>query len=320
MAYLLFSQVYAQTILTISLTSSATDLAVKYTTASLGLLLILSLPIILTLIFSKFNPDTQVVSPLNMQIITFSALLVILYIQNNLQVNSLLISGFGTIVFGIVQDITVTSLVGQKADQNDIFTASFIADKELSELKSLLLSTTFRGNLGLDEKVEEIEQGFILRSPSGSQYQTVVMLKKGKEESKTYVDLAVFEKGKYTLKSSDELKEFAKEHRAKYLKSILRRSSITCEKIEDRQLAKSHTDDLCNLVKELVKGKAMRVHVPAVSAIKAIGVFASMAICILGYSQNWLHPDTVLSILVPTIVYALFESLPRIRGKGKNTA
>jgi hypothetical protein len=308
---LLFSQFYASH--WSSTFATITEIGVAYVQTALFIVLLMTVPVILSIIFSKFNPEIQLVSPLNMQLITLGWLLYHLYTQNILQFGTILLAGISTIAIGFVQDIAATSLVGQKADKNGMVTTSLIVETDLSKLQSLLLTKMFRVNLGLRKGSKEIEEGIILRSPSDSQYQTVIMLTKGDEEKKTFLDMVVFEKDKYALKLTDELKEFAKERQEKYLKTILRRQSI-----KYKSLQKTHAEKLCDVVVEMLKGKAMRVqNVPATSLIKIIGVLGSLSLCVFGYYEKLLGLDTFLAILIPTVVYAIFEFFPVKRGEGK---
>jgi hypothetical protein len=192
-------------------------------------------------------------------------------------------------------------------------TMSLIVETDLSKLQTLLLTKIFRVNLQLRKGSEEIEGNIILRSPLDSQYQTVIMLTKGDAEKETFLDMAVFEKDKYTLKLTDELKEFAKEHQDKYLKTILRRQSV-----KYKPLPKTHAEKLCDLVGEMLKGKAMRIqNVPAKSLVKVAGVLGVLSLCIVGYYETWLDLSNFLGIIIPTSVYAIFEFFQTRRGEGK---
>lgn len=312
-SYLLFAQFYTETIRSMSQSTLVTDIVTGYAQMIVFASLVIALPMILSIIFSKFNPELQLVSPFNMQIVSFGWLLYYLYTQNNLQFGILLILGVSTIFTGFAQDAVARDLVGLKADKNDILTTSLIVETELSKLQSILLTQTFRKNLGLGKRIEETKEGIILKSTSDAEYQTVILLTKGEDEKKTYLDMAVFEKGKYALELTDDLKEFAKEHREKYLKAILRKSLV-----KYAPLSKSHAEKLRDQVTDMLKGRVMQVqNVPAGSLIKILGVSGLLTLCSVGYFEKWFALDVFLGVLIPTIVYALFEFFPTRRGKGE---
>jgi hypothetical protein len=46
---------------------------------------------------------------------------------------------------------------------------------------------------------------------------------------------------------------------------------------------------------------------PAGNWIKLGGVFIAISLCLVGYFEHWIGWGEALAILVPTIIYALFE-------------
>jgi hypothetical protein len=317
-ALLLFADFYNPIAIGLSDPFATTTIIVGSWLQIIGALILLILvPLTLSVIFSKWSPELQLVSPQNMQLISLAWVLYYLYTQRILVFGTIFLLGAYTILGGWVQDNIASDIVGQVASKDDIVTTSLIAETNLSNLQSILMTKKFRETLGLRKKIEETKRGIILRSTSDYRYQTIIVLEEGETEKKTFLDIAVFEKGKYALKMTEELKEFAKFERFRYLIGILRRMSIKCSKLS-KQTKKERSEKLCDLVVDDLKGKVARIQeIPAISWIKLLGVFATITLCVVGYYKNWLPLNEMLGVLVPTTIYALFEFLPVKRGQEK---
>lgn len=216
--------------------------------------ILFSLPIILSLVFSKLNPEVQIVSPLNIQIISMALFIIISfqYVSNPLDLVGMV--AWSTIFIGWVQDGIALTLLGRTADKNDILAASFIAYTDVEHLQSILLTKKFRSILGLRKKAEQTDEcGVILRSHSKTKYQLIVSLTNETQKDKTFVDIAIFEKGRYALKRTEELEEYTIE-KADYLKNILKRPKNSI-KIGDVSSAR-------DLHSTLLSGVCHHTHLP----------------------------------------------------------
>lgn len=273
--------------------------------------ILFSLPIILSLVFSKLNPEVQIVSPLNIQIISMALFIIISfqYVSNPLDLVGMV--AYWTIFIGWVQDGIALTLLGRTADKNDILTASFIAYTDVEHLKSILLTKKFRSILGLRKKAEETDEcGVILRSHSKTKYQLIVSLTNETQKDKTFVDIAIFEKGRYALKRTEELEEYTIE-KADYLKNILKRPGNSI-KIGD--VSSSHAENLQAFVIDEMQGKLIGIQkITWLGWLKIIVVILSVTFSLVLCNMHLLSFENMLIILVTIILYAIFEAPIRRR-------
>jgi len=268
--------------------------------------ILFSLPIIISLIFSKLNPEVQIVSPLNMQIVSLALFMIFpsRYISSPLDLIAPV--AYYTLFVGWVQDGIALTLLGRSADKNDILTASFIADADVRHLRSILLTRKFRLILGLQKKIEETDEcGVILRSHGKNKYQIIISLMNEAQKDKTFVDIAIFEKGRYALKRTEELKEYAIE-KTDYLKSILKRPENS---IQIEEAPASHAVNLQAFVMNEMQGKVVGIQkMTWLGWLKIVAIILSTASSIVLWNMHLLSLESTVIILVTTILYAIFEA------------
>jgi len=231
------------------------------------------------------------------------------YVSNPLDLVGMV--AYWTIFIGWVQDGIALTLLGRTADKNDILTASFIAYTDVEHLKSILLTKKFRSILGLRKKAEETDEcGVILRSHSKTKYQLIVSLTNETQKDKTFVDIAIFEKGRYALKRTEELEEYTIE-KADYLKNILKRPGNSI-KIGD--VSSSHAENLQAFVIDEMQGKLIGIQkITWLGWLKIIVVILSVTFSLVLCNMHLLSFENMLIILVTIILYAIFEAPIRRR-------
>lgn len=280
----------------------------------LPFLILFSLPILLVFMFSKFNPEVQIISPLNMQLVSLAWFIVILYRQSTLEFGSILLVVVYAAVGGVVQETITIKLVGVKAAKNEILTASFMVKTDVNHLKTLLQTKKFRERLNLRRKAIEIDNGVMFRGSNVQEYETLISITKEKEDNESFVDIAVFARDKYALKMTEELEEYAVHSQFEYFKNILVRPEVG---IHFKELPQSHAEPLQYLIMDELQGRVARFQqMPRGTWVKVLGVFCGLGACGIGFWQGWLALDTTLAILIPTVIYAIFE-FPMKRGEGR---
>ena len=169
--------------------------------AALPLIIVLSAPILLSLILTKFHPEKQIVPPLYLQILSFAWFLVYLYNRPHyFNFGSLFVLSFYTALGGLLHDKIAIGILGHVTTKEDILVFSFKTETNVPQLQSILTMDKIRENLYLSKKTEKRNQSVLLRSPNDQQYQTVIELSETPEKGKSLMNVAIFEKGRYALK------------------------------------------------------------------------------------------------------------------------
>ena len=150
----------------------------------------------------------------------------------------------------------------------------------------------------------------ILRSHPKNKYQTIISLTKEKQKDATFVDVAIFEKGRYALKRTEELEEYAIQ-KADYVKSILKRPENSI-KIGD--VSSSHAENLRAFVVDELQGKLVGIQkITWLGWLKIVAIISSITFSIVLCSMHLLSFENMLIILVTTVLYAIFEAPIRRR-------
>ncbi|EGG41081.1 Hypothetical protein Nlim_1887 [Candidatus Nitrosarchaeum limnium SFB1] len=182
------------------------------------------IPIMLSIIFTKLGADKILVPSMFIQIISLGWFLFYLP-TTGLDSDKLIMYGqmmvYYTFFGGIAQDQLSFKLVGIPARREDLEKFSLKVYAEREKIVRLLLSERYKNNIRLSEKIEKHNDNLILRSVKRGKMRITIELQESLDDESIIVNVVMFQKGYYYLKSSEELKGFAETYQNN-IESILR--------------------------------------------------------------------------------------------------
>lgn len=195
--------------------------------------ILFAIPILLSLALTKIvsESEKQIVPPLYLQIIAVTLFFLFGYYFGEIAVNLqmfLVFIGYIALV-GETQDRIVKWSVGLSGHEDYLFAFSLKAKADLEAVKEIIMIEPIRNTLGLVDGFEKTNRGLIFRTRKSDRNQIVIELQEKKgEHSETFVNMVAFERRRYSIKSSEQLEEYAKSKIA-YLKDVFSRSEYSIE-------------------------------------------------------------------------------------------
>jgi len=266
-------------------------------------------PIILSVSLTRLQSEKRIVPPLYMQ-----AVLVIWFVVSgvgHIDVSYILgntILLLYAISAGLFQDSAARFLLGRTGQRNDIILRSLRISAKAEEIKAVLLSEGIRENLGLSSKVQETNEGSILRTPSDSEYQTVLQVTRSPSGS-SIMNIAFLEMTRFSMRRSSRLDEYGKRQIA-YLKDLFGREEVPIY-VVDAPLV--NAGSLCNLILREMQGMIEELGISA--GIKILAIAALLFIPTLLYYDGKLKLQDLLGLLLPICLF-LITQLPTRLGHG----
>jgi len=270
------------------------------------IILLFFIPIILSLVLSKITSTNQIISPAYMQVIVFSYFLIFFTFSQNIpdsqRVPTMMIMIIYTIVAGMAQNSFVIWLIGIRGSDTDLIKHSFKIYTNLRTLEDLFTSEPQRGDMNLKRAIEELRNGFLLKSRVGVRFDTWIEIIESTNINEVFLNMVNFEKGSFELKQSLRLQGYARKQFL-YIKDIL---SNTQNNIRFEVISTDHANRITEEVIEDSKGATSQIEGISKMAIFKIFLFVISGI-LIGYLYYVGDATNTILGIVTVSLYLIFE-------------
>jgi len=270
--------------------------------------LVFAVPILLSLMFTRFHPEKRLVPPLYIQIVTWGMFILVSYSFTFSFGVLLVVLAIYASLGGLTQDRIVVSITGLSADRDCVVCRAFEVASEPEKLVQIL--TRFK-YLGVENKSQRKADGtIVLRSPKSHDYTTVMEIKQGAQPNESLLTVAFYEIGRYRLLRTEDLEEYA-EIRTAYLRSVLSRDEY---RIGLRDGPVNLTDPLIDSIVDECQGR-LTANVKRMSKLawlKLLAFASAVAVValFLFYMKNYAEGFATLAIV---LLYLAFDLPSRLR-------
>lgn len=166
----------------------------------ISLVIVFSIPILLSFMFTRTHPEKRIVPPLPMQIISFGLLLFFVYHQTATDWQIL----YGLFIYmmsaALWQDAIMVYALGKTAFPHNIIRHSLKVHADINRVKNIILSTQFRklNNLKLIDKSSK--ESIKLRTNARRGFILVLELRESEVKEETIINLVIFKMQAYGVK------------------------------------------------------------------------------------------------------------------------
>jgi len=227
-------------------------------------------PVILSLAFSRFQPEKQIVPPLYIQLVSAGWFLGFIYVRWSadwlpILALELFYAWFG----GTIQNVIAVWLLGLSTDRRNLIPYSLEISSLPEKVEQTLSTERFRDNLDLlnagEERDDHRWEYIGGRKNAASRYGILVEVREGSKPESSLVNLVFYERTSYYVSPvTDDLREYASAKLA-YLKSLFQKldGGITVSELEP-----TNADGLINRTLDNMQGV-----VPQFGRISKLGWF-----------------------------------------------
>jgi hypothetical protein len=161
------------------------------------------------------------------------AYVILLWAQKpvNYLVPTLFAVAYFVVVMAFLQDGLVLALLGKNADRRDMELRSLKVFAKPEQIKEILMTPRIRKSLGLRKEPEETEPAMVFVEKKPGRFEIAIELSKPPDSDTSLLNLAAFDEGRYSLRWSEDLQDYA-ESKFDYIKGILTRFSVKNELVE----------------------------------------------------------------------------------------
>jgi hypothetical protein len=213
-------------------------------------------PIILSLIFSRFQPK-RLVPPLMIATISYSLLIWLLFTRMDYFIQYSYFLGMYIFTAGFVQDAISIYFLGINAQSENILRYSFSVNCNFKKVNELVEDERFREIFSFRSKLKTKDNSLKLKSTTKNKFKVILEVKESDKPDQSIVNIAVYHERRYDVKPLSEDKlitDFARNKLVSIKDYFLRNYSLSTLELPD-----SAADSTVNWVLNDCRGAAVQL-------------------------------------------------------------